>query len=77
MATSAYPTNFGRAWAFAFQIQHLSTSVKEEKIRSFCQNMVKTLPKPGELSLEDRPLFDCKQPVIAAVINIIVCTERR
>lgn len=53
--SSAYPTWFGRAFAFAQQC--MDYDLKEEflelAIRRFSQRMVDSLPPPGQMSAED------------------------
>ena len=53
--SSAYPTWFGRAWAFAQQCldYDLREDALESAIRRFAQRMVDSLPPPGQMSEEE------------------------
>ena len=53
--SSAYPTWFGRAFAFAQQCMDydLKEDALETAIRRFAQRMVDSLPPPGQMSAEE------------------------
>lgn len=54
-ASSAYPTNFGRAFALAYFCLNdkQGTESSEPTIRTWVDKMIQDLPKPGEMSQEE------------------------